>query len=535
MKKKVNYIAFPYNSDNFSVGHPAISADGTKLIFSSNMPGGSGQSDLYISERINGEWQKPINLGAEINTFGNEVFPFLANDSTLFFSSDGHEGYGGLDIFESNMVNGKWTTPWNLKLPLNSPYDDFSIVFNRNLTDGFFSSNRPGGLGSDDIYVFRKYHRTPGVQVPEKPKEVIPLISGLVKDKKTLAPLDSATVFLLNKQTGEVLVLKTNRDGYFEAPIVKGVTYIAKAMKSNYFDDCLSIIIPTDEASVKIKTPKDLLLDKYALNKTFVIENIYYDLDKWFIRDDAKPSLNKLVGLLNQYPINVEIGSHTDSRASAKYNIQLSQKRADAAVKYLISKGIDAKRLTYKGYGETMLINRCADGVKCTEAEHQANRRTEFKITSINTSVVRSGSIDINLYKSGDKFKTEKLGTDFFKMCNESTSNSGSSDLAPHSKTIGQDVKQEVLIKPVASAKTSGDQIWFAVQVAAATNPIKITTANFKGEENFQERKIGQYYKYFKGHYTEKSEALREQKRLSSKFKGAFVIVFKGEQPVFTN
>ena len=531
-EKKVNYIAFPYNSDNFSVGHPAISADGTKLIFSSNMPGGNGQSDLYVSDLKNGEWQKPINLGSEINTFGNEVFPFLANDSTLFFSSDGHEGYGGLDIFESNLVNGKWTTPWNLKLPLNSPYDDFSIVFNRNLTDGFFSSNRPGGLGSDDIYAFRKYHRTPGVQVPEKPKEVIPLISGLVKDKKTLAPLDSATVFLLNKQTGEVLVLKTNRDGYFEAPIIKGVTYVAKAMKSNYFDDCLSITIPTDEASVKIKTPKDLLLDKYALNKTFVIENIYYDLDKWFIRDDAKPSLNKLVSLLNQYPINVEIGSHTDSRASAKYNIQLSQKRAESAAKYLVENGIEPKRLSHKGYGETMLINRCADGVPCFEAEHQTNRRTEFKITSINNSLIQSGSIDLNSFKAGDKFKTEKLGTDFFKMCKESTNNSGSSNLTSHSKTKGQDVKQEVLIKPVASAKISGDQIWFAVQVAAATNPIKITTANFKGEENILESKIGQYYKYFKGHYTEKGEALREQKRLSSKFKGAFVIVFKGEQIV---
>ena len=162
-KKKVSYKSFPYNSDNYSVGHPAISADGKKLFFSSNMPGGSGQSDLYVSELINDEWQKPVNLGTEINTFGNEVFPFLANDSTLFFSSDGHLGYGGLDIYESDLVNGKWTTPWNLKLPLNSPYDDFSIVFNKSLTDGFFSSNRKGGMGSDDIYTFRNFHRTPVV------------------------------------------------------------------------------------------------------------------------------------------------------------------------------------------------------------------------------------------------------------------------------------------------------------------------------------------------------------------------------------
>lgn len=413
--KKVNYKSFTFNSDSYSVGHPAISADGKKLIFSSNMPGGSGQSDLYISELINGEWQKPVNLGSELNTFGNEVFPFLANDSTLFFSSDGHLGYGGLDIYESVLVDGKWTTPWNLKLPLNSPYDDFSIVFNKNLTDGFFSSNRAGGVGSDDIYAFRNYHRTP---VIVKPVEIIePLISGLVKDKKTLAPLDSATVFLLNSNNGEVLVLKTNSKGYFESPIIKGVTYIVKAMKPNFFDDCLSFSVTDDTNGVNNKISRDLLLDKYALNQVFKIENIYYDLNKWFIREDAKPSLDELVHILKQNPLTVELGSHTDCRASSAYNNSLSGKRAESAVNYLIANGIDPQRLTYKGYGETMLINKCADGVACSEAEHQANRRTEFKITSINKPVANNGMIDLNSFQSGDKVVKEKLGLDFFRSC----------------------------------------------------------------------------------------------------------------------
>jgi outer membrane protein OmpA-like peptidoglycan-associated protein/tetratricopeptide (TPR) repeat protein len=543
-EKKVIYKAFPFNSDNYSVGHPAISADGNKLIFSSNMPGGEGQSDLYISVRVNEKWQKPVNLGPEINTFGNEVFPFLANDSTLFFSSDGHVGYGGLDIYESKLVNGKWTTPWNLKLPINSPYDDFSIIFNKNLTDGFFSSNRPGGLGSDDIYAFRNYHRTPGVQVPAKPIEITPFISGLVRDKKTLTPLDSATVFLLNKDIGEILILKTNKDGYFKAPIAKGVTYIVKAMKSNYFDDCLSFNIPLDNSASEFKTPTDLLLDRYALNKTFVIQNIYYDLDKWFIRDDAKPSLDKLIGLLKQYPINVEIGSHTDSRASSKYNNQLSQKRAEAAVNYLISKGIDSRRLTFKGYGETQLINKCADGIPCTEAEHQANRRTEFKITSISSSVSRSVSIDLNLFESGNRLNIGKFNPDFFTNCSGSIPKTETSGVQPdpepsRERAISNEPRQSSVpvdkkenTNSLISASHSGDEIWFAVQIAAASNPMKITSGNFKGEKGVQEKKIGVYHKYFLGHFQYMSEAVKEQKRLRAKFPGSFVVAFKGEQPI---
>ena len=414
-EKKVEYNPFPYNSDNYSVGHPAISADGKKLIFSSNKPGGNGQSDLYISELDNGKWSEPVNLGAELNTFGNEVFPFLANDSTLFFSSDGHLGFGGLDLYESQRKNGKWMEPWNLKLPLNSPYDDFSIVFNKGLTEGFFSSNRPGGRGSDDIYAFKNYQRT-----PVEPKHLIvisPTICGYVKDKKTGLPIDSATVFLLNTSTSEVLILKTNPEGFFETPITKDASYVIKAMKNSYFDDCLNFSLPVEEASVKLKTPRDLLLDKYTLNQTFVIGNIYYDLDKWFIREDAKPSLDKLVNLLKQYPINVELGSHTDSRASSKYNLALSQKRADAAVKYLIANGIDSRRLTCKGYGESMLINKCADGVTCSEAEHQANRRTEFKITGINPSILDKKPFDPNIYKAGDTIQLQMLNDEFFKDC----------------------------------------------------------------------------------------------------------------------
>ena len=415
-EKNVTYVAFPFNNDNYSVGHPAISADGKKLIFSSKIPGGYGLSDLYMTELINNTWNAPVNLGPTVNTFGNEVFPFFANDTTLFFASDGLLGLGGLDIYQTNLVKGNWTTPWNLKQPINSSLDDFGIVFDTSLTNGFFSSNRPGGKGADDIYAFRNYHPVADPQQKTEEKRV-PIISGLVKDKKTMAPLDSATVFLLNTTTSEVLVLKTNKDGYFQTTIDKGVKYLAKAMKNNYFNDCLNFNIPVEDTVVNLKTPRDLLLGRYILNQVFVIDNIYYDLDKSFIRDDAKPALDKLVGILKQYPINVELGSHTDSRASFKYNITLSQKRANAVVDYLIANGIDARRLTYKGYGETMLINKCADGVPCSEAEHQANRRTEFKITAVNSTVSNADAFNPNLYKSGDKIQQKTLGVSFFNEC----------------------------------------------------------------------------------------------------------------------
>jgi outer membrane protein OmpA-like peptidoglycan-associated protein len=421
-EKKIEYTAFPYNSEDYSVGHPTVSADGKTIIFSSNKPGGAGQSDLYISKLVDGKWIEPVNLGKNVNTFGNEVFPFLANDSTLFFSSDGLPGFGGLDIYETNLVNGEWIQAWNLKLPINSPYDDFSIVFDKNMTAGFFSSNRPGGLGSDDIYAFKNYRRTPATD--DRPAiaakaidQKLLTISGYVKDKNTKTPIDSATVFVLNTTTNEVLVLKTNPEGYFETPVTKGDLYVAKAMKPDFFDDCLNFRIQLTETSVKLKTPRDLFLDKYALNQVFVIENIYYDLDKWFIREDAKPPLDNLVRILKQYPISVELGSHTDSRASFEYNIELSQKRAESAVRYITLNGINPVRLTAKGYGETKLVNKCADGVPCTEPEHQANRRTEFKITAINSGVSNKKPFDPNVFKAGDKIPVQLLDGEFFNGC----------------------------------------------------------------------------------------------------------------------
>jgi outer membrane protein OmpA-like peptidoglycan-associated protein/tetratricopeptide (TPR) repeat protein len=545
-EKKVDYIAFPYNSEDYSVGHPAISADGKKLIFSSNKPGGYGESDLYQSEMIDGKWTEPANLGPEVNSFGNEVFPFLSNDSTLFFASDGHLGFGGLDIYETNLVDKQWIEPWNLKLPINSPYDDFSIVFDKAMTNGFFSSNRPGGLGSDDIYAFRNYHKTPSNDYrpalsARNKSQKFHTISGFVKDKTTKAPLDSATVFVLNTTTNEVLVLRTNQDGYFETPIATGDLYIAKAMKPDFFDDCLNFRIAPDNEMEKHQIPRDLLLDKYALNQVFVIENIYYDLDKWFIREDAKPPLDNLVRILKQYPINVELGSHTDSRASFEYNIELSQKRAEAAVRYLTLSGINSMRLTAKGYGETKLVNKCSDGVICTEAEHQANRRTEFKITAIDFNNSNNKTFSPNVFKAGEKIPLQLLDSEFFNGClnNKSTADIGSSSSKSEFKKNVADTP-EVNKKPITSETISleevkSEKVLYSVQLAAATKPIKNVAAIFKGVQFIHEKKIGVYFKYYSGSFDHLSQALAAKNKLKVKFPEAFVVAFKGDQLIPMN
>jgi hypothetical protein len=245
------------------------------------------------------------------------------------------------------------------------------------------------------------------------------------------------------------------------------------------------------------------------------------------------------------------LGSHTDSRASYEYNIELSQKRAEAAVRYITFNGINPMRITAKGYGETMLVNKCADGVPCTEPEHQANRRTEFKITAINATETGKKSFDPNVFKAGDIIPVQLLDAEFFNGClvNKTVGNventktkqsSGESTVGKQQVQKNEEVTPVVKVaEPVKNAEEivppqtiSSDQIWFAVQLAAATKPIAITPSNFKGETNVQEKKIGIYYKYFSGNFTEFDQASKLRKQLLAKFPGAFVVAFKGDSPI---
>ncbi|HOV10539.1 MAG TPA: OmpA family protein [Bacteroidales bacterium] len=365
-------VAFQYsNPESHSVGHPALSPNGKIMYFVSDMPGGMGGTDIYYCDKFtDGTWGTPKNAGNNINTAGNEVFPYIAADGTLYFSSDGWPGMGGLDLFSAKGSKENWSTPENLKYPINSPKDDFCMVYTGEGT-GYLSSNRDGGKGNDDIYRF----------IPSPPKTFVFTVTAKEKtDSVNLGMLKNATVQVVG-DSGECPVLfEKNGVYYFRADC--GKEYKVKGSRDGYF--AAEKVITTTCQTRNDTVPVELVLDKIVINKPIVLNNIYYDYDKWDIRPDAAIELDKLVKILIENPkINIELGSHTDSRGKDKYNLDLSQKRAESAVNYIISKGIDQVRIKAKGYGETVPVNKCIDGVTCTEEEFQLNRRTEFKVTSI--------------------------------------------------------------------------------------------------------------------------------------------------------
>lgn len=398
---------FFLNSTEYSVGHSTLSPDGKTLYFVSDMPGGIGGTDIWICTMENNTWSKPVNLGPVVNTSENEMFPSMRDDGVLFFASEGHAGYGALDIFKTSKINGNWSVPVNLKAPINSSYDDFAIAFAPGNKNGFFSSNRDGGIGSDDIYAFRK------IELPILPT----YISGLVKDKTNMQPMEGASVFLLNSKTGKVKILKTSADGMYKCLVENPANYSIKAMMPDYIADGIQFPLAALKPGTTIPAPRDLLLDKLIINKSFKVENIYYDFDKYNIRKEAKPALDKLVSVLKENSITVELGSHTDCRGTSEYNDKLSQNRAQAAVDYIVKNGIDKSRITAKGYGETQLTNACSDGVECSPEEHQANRRTEFKVTDLKQYAANQEQFDYSIYSEGNETDVKSLPQGFFNVC----------------------------------------------------------------------------------------------------------------------
>ncbi len=387
------------NNEMYSIGHPALSPDDKKLYFVSDMPGGYGGTDLYVSEMTEEGWGEPKNLGPVINTPENEMFPYMHKDSTLYFASAGHLGYGGLDIFYSKQENGEWTEPVNMMAPLNSSYDDFGIAFVPGLNIGLFSSNRPGGAGRDDIYAFEGLVKIKG--------RVLECTEGGID----CIPLANATVFVLDRNTDKVNVLKTDAAGEYETEVGPRNEYSVKATKVGYFSDCSGVKVGNKYLSVR-----DLILERPRAGKVFTVDNIYYDFDKWFIREDAKPALNNLVRIMQENPITVELSSHTDCRGSDAYNMKLSQRRAQAAVDYIVEHGIDSSRITAKGYGESKPVVVCEPCKGCTEEEHQLNRRTEFKIISV-TPEPPPIEIDESKYMKGDIFNRNSFSKNFFEGC----------------------------------------------------------------------------------------------------------------------
>lgn len=363
---------------NYSVGHAALSPDEKTLYFVSDMPGGFGGTDIWFCKlEANGQWGQPYNAGSHINSGGNEMFPNVSPDGTLFYSSDGLAGMGGLDIFKAKGSRNSWSEALNLRYPVNSAADDFSFVVSDVTPDvlsGYFSSNRSGGKGADDIYSFRK------ITTKEESKRNVFAVSGTASNKTTREILPDVNISLFKDDGQLVTKQKSDAGGNFYFELEKGTDYKVLGQKVKFYGDYKRISTKNlNQADTMIVT---LSLDPlYEIGKTIALQDIHYDLDKDNVRPDAVKILDELAGTMHDNPtLEIELASHTDSRGSDSYNLDLSQRRAQAVVNFLVSKGISRSRMVAKGYGETQLLNRCADGVKCPEADHQVNRRTEFKI-----------------------------------------------------------------------------------------------------------------------------------------------------------
>lgn len=458
-----NIQELPFNSNEYSTGHPSLSKDERLLYFVSDMPGGVGGTDIYVAKYDNGNWSAPLNLGPSVNTKGNEMFPFVDEKGDLYFASDGQPGLGDLDIFYVKLIDGVIAKKaQNLGAPVNSPKDDFGLITDVERKSGFFSSNRRRGGADDDIYRFERQGplnpcqdvivnvydaetKAPlsnaSVELSNKsesdaqPKNVttdadgnlrlcldaeadflfkvsnegylnnnmgfttkdldnseptrleIPLdklkpklktftLRGAVLTQKDKKPIPGVKVILRNECDSTIQEATTGADGTYQFEVPTGCDYTIEALKDNF--GTMGNKVP------KIETDSEANITMFEKGDIIKVENIYYDLNKWNIRPDAAIELDKLVELMNKYPkMRFEFRSHTDSRSSAKYNKTLSTKRAKAAVGYLVKKGITTKRVVAAGYGESILMNQCKDGVNCTEEEHQQNRRTEIKILSL--------------------------------------------------------------------------------------------------------------------------------------------------------
>jgi len=379
---------FYLNNPAYSVGHPALSKDGNTLYFVSDMPGGYGGSDIYVvtKEPGSGRWGKPVNLGDKINTEANELFPFYEDKSgLLFFSSNGLNGLGGLDVYVATKTPQGFENIQNVGEPINTPYDDFAYIIAEDLKYGYFSSNRPKGKGDDDIYKFT-YSGEFKKMVPPPPPVV-------VEQKRPVKAETNKSftykLYVLNKDSHQAiskadiklgdLAEVTDNTGMISHTFTQAIDYKVVINAVGYKQKHLRVSVQTFRDGYLLT---DTILMEANVNKKIVLKNIYYDFNKSDILPESSVELDKVVNFLHDNPtLQVELSSHTDSRGSDEYNMTLSEERAKSAVNYIIGKGIDTQRIAAKGYGETQLINGCSNGVPCTEEEHRRNRRTEIFIS----------------------------------------------------------------------------------------------------------------------------------------------------------
>lgn len=449
----------PFNDVNYSIAHPAVSRDGKTLYFVSDMPGGFGGSDIWMSSLKDGSWGSPNNLGAEINTGAEEKFPYVSPDGDLYFASNGHPGLGGLDVFRSYKMDDGYCI-WNLGAPLNSSKDDFGLILDGS-KNGYVTSARDGGQGFDDIYKVKMIgcflevsvvDELTGEPVPNSRVQIstpngivavntdehghghVPLkastdytlgasaegynpaskqftsgnpgdvmdetiyltkdyginLAGLVLEKQSGLPLGGATVVVTNNKTGKNDTLTTVDDGLFTVSLAPDVTYDVVAMKEGYKPASLNF--NTNGVTEPTEIKQTLILGDGERVYNVAFNNIYFDYDKSSLREVSVDELDKMLQIMERSEnLRVEISAHTDSRGSDAYNMNLSDRRANAVVDYLVENGISADRMIAKGYGESRLRNECSDDVECSEEQHQQNRRVEFAVLDENNKVIMKG------------------------------------------------------------------------------------------------------------------------------------------------
>lgn len=444
--KWTNIVALPFNSADYSVEHPALSDDGKTLYFASDMPGSLGSFDIYSVAIIGNDYGAPKNLGSTINTKRKEQFPFVSKDNKLYFSSNGHAGFGSLDVFVSEIQNNTFSEPLNVGLPVNTAFDDFSFTIDSETSEGYFSSNRPGGKGNDDIYALKETK-------PLFIEDCKQLIAGVITDVDTKLPLENAVVSLQNSDKAVLQTVTTTQDGKFSFDVACETAYSVSASKEKYTKDSKSFQLSKErgrmnDASMALKSleaikneellvleqkkkqelalleqkkkeesallekkKKEALVaaqneieaakvkkkekvDRIIANEKDVVkvkdrlliktDPIYFDYDLWYIRKESKPILNCVIELMKKYPdMVVEIGSHTDNRGNGQYNLTLSENRAQSTRNYFIEQGISKNRIFAKGYGETVQIVKCEPSESCIEEQHELNRRSEFVIKDL--------------------------------------------------------------------------------------------------------------------------------------------------------
>jgi len=383
-----NIVPFPYNSTEYNNGHPTLSLDEKTMYFTSDMPGGSGKTDIFkVSITTTGTFTYPENLGGNVNTPGREMFPFIAADGTLYFSSDHHDGLGKLDIYKTDSDELELAAIQNLGEPINSRRDDFAYVLNNNLKEGYFSSNRPRGKGDDDIYYFKfgKVEKKKNVIKEEVEKECTNIINGVITNARTNELVEGATVVIIDAKDNIIYKTKVRADGSFTYEAPCNTKYTISADKPLYLPN--SVFVKTSDVMEQNTVANIKLIPEIIKRNGKIIidiESIYFDYDSAKITKRASTELEKVIAFMYKYPtVIIEGGSHTDSRGGSNYNLKLSERRANSTVNFIMVNGnYNSTRIFAKGYGETQPVNRCVDGVRprCTESEFSLNRRTEFVI-----------------------------------------------------------------------------------------------------------------------------------------------------------